>query len=328
MNARLPGIDVAEFMVPAQDAGIELYVRNRHPRGQTTFAADRVLLFVHGSTYPAEAVFDYPLHGMSWMQYIAARGFDVYLVDVRGYGRSTRPAAMDGPPQHGAPVARTMEAVADVGAAVDFICRRRNITALNLMGWSWGTTIMSTYTSRNNERVHKLVLNAPQWLRDGPSTLDASGPLGAWRAATRDTTRAHWFGAVPPHKVSEVIAPAVFEEWLAAAMATDPVGAAMHPPLLRAPNGTLLDTREYWTQGKPPYDPADIRVPVLMTHAEWDTVLPARMAHELYAKLVNVPYKRHVEFSEGTHYLMLEKNRMQVLREVQHFLEEECRPGE
>ena len=119
-----------------------------------------------------------------------------------------------------------------------------------------------------------------------------------------------------------------FDAWVAAAMATDPEGAAMQPPVLRAPNGTLQDTREFWSQGRPVYDPAAIRVPVLLTHAEWDHVLPSRMAHGLYAQLVNVPYKRFIEFSEGTHYLMIEKNRMQVLREVQHFLEEDCRPGE
>ena len=32
-----------------------------------------------------------PVNGMSWMDYIARHGYDVYLVDVRGYGRSTRP---------------------------------------------------------------------------------------------------------------------------------------------------------------------------------------------------------------------------------------------
>ena len=315
-------------MIPARDDGIELYVRNRHPRGRTQFDPDRVLLFVHGSTYPAEAVFDYALDGLSWMEYIAGRGFDVYLVDVRGYGRSTRPAAMDAAPEQGAPVARTDEAVADVAAAVDFICRRRGIHALNLMGWSWGTTIMSIYASRHNERVRKLVLNAPQWLRNGPSQLDAGGALGAWRAATRETTRAHWFDGVPPHKIEEVISPAAYEAWLVAAMATDPVGSAQNPPYLRAPNGTLQDTRDFWTQGEPPYDPAAIRVPVLLTHAEWDAVLPASMGHALYAKLVNAPYKRYIEFSEGTHYLMLEKNRMQVFGEVQHFLEEACAAGQ
>jgi len=328
LNTVFTDIAVEEFMVPARTPGLEIYVRNRYPQGMTAFSPSRTLLFVHGSTYPSEAVFDYPLNGLSWMQFVAQRGFDVYLVDVRGYGRSTRPHGMSLPPGQGEPVARTAEAVEDVAAAVDFICSRRGIAATNLMGWSWGTTIMSSYTAAHNERVHRLVLNAPQWLRASSSMLDSGGTLGAWRAANRDTTRLHWFNAVPPAKVDEVIAPETFERWLAAAMATDPGGAAMQPPCLRAPNGTLADTRDYWAQGRAPYDPARIRVPVLMTHAEWDHVLPASMAHALFGALVNAPYKRHVEFSEGTHYLMLEKNRMQVFREVQLFLEETCIPGE
>ena len=52
---------------------------------------DKILLFVHGATYPAETAFDLPIEGVSMMDLIAMRGYDVYLVDVRGYGRSTRP---------------------------------------------------------------------------------------------------------------------------------------------------------------------------------------------------------------------------------------------
>ena len=52
------------------------------------------MLFVHGSTYPAHTGFDVPLGGQSWMEFIASRGYDVYCLDVRGYGRSTRPPAM------------------------------------------------------------------------------------------------------------------------------------------------------------------------------------------------------------------------------------------
>ena len=32
-----------EFMVPASDPGIELYVRNKHRAGKETFSADRIL---------------------------------------------------------------------------------------------------------------------------------------------------------------------------------------------------------------------------------------------------------------------------------------------
>ena len=80
------------YLIPARDPGIELYVRNKRPETMTTFTSDRILLFVHGATYPAEAAFDLQLDGLSWMDYIAQHGYDVYLMDVRGTGvRRARP---------------------------------------------------------------------------------------------------------------------------------------------------------------------------------------------------------------------------------------------
>src|SRR5205085_7070691 len=115
-----------EHMVSAKDsAGIQLYLRNKHPAGQDRFDPERIVLFVHGSTYPAETSFDLPLGGTSWMDYIAGRGFDVWLVDVRGYGRSTRPKEMDELPQNHPAIARTETAVKDVAAAADFILQKR-----------------------------------------------------------------------------------------------------------------------------------------------------------------------------------------------------------
>ncbi|MGC2181200.1 MAG: alpha/beta fold hydrolase [Bradyrhizobium sp.] len=83
-------------MIPSGDAGIELFVRNKHLAGRET-SPDKILLFVHGATYPAETAFDLPIEGVSMMDLIAMRGYDVYLVDVRGYGHSTRPPEMSLP---------------------------------------------------------------------------------------------------------------------------------------------------------------------------------------------------------------------------------------
>jgi len=88
-----------EIMVPASDPGIKIYVRNKRPAHMGSFRPERTVLFVHGSTYPAETTFDLPLGGMSWMEYITRRGYDVYLLDLRGYGRSTRPKEMDEKPE-------------------------------------------------------------------------------------------------------------------------------------------------------------------------------------------------------------------------------------
>jgi len=104
--AKGPKIVMEEFMVPAADPGISLYVRNKHPQGVKKFAGDKILLYVHGSTYPAETAFDLQLNGMSWMDYVAQHGYDVYLVDVRGYGKSTRPPEMDQPAAANEPIVR------------------------------------------------------------------------------------------------------------------------------------------------------------------------------------------------------------------------------
>ena len=70
-------VAMEEFKVPAADPGIELYVRNKRPQGVERFAPEKILLYVHGSTYPASTSFDLRLNGVSWMEYIARHGYDV-----------------------------------------------------------------------------------------------------------------------------------------------------------------------------------------------------------------------------------------------------------
>src|SRR5437870_6710869 len=198
-------IVMEEFMIPAVDPGISLYVRNKHPEGVSKFAPAKILLYVHGATYPAETAFDLKLNGLSWMEYIARRGYDVYLVDVRGYSKSTRPREMEQPADQNAPIVRTETAVKDVGSAVEFIRKRRGVDKINLIGWSWGTTIMGWYTVQNNDKVNKLVLYAPGWLRDKPSLTDAGGKLGAYRTVTREAAKARWLTGVPEDKKATLI---------------------------------------------------------------------------------------------------------------------------
>jgi pimeloyl-ACP methyl ester carboxylesterase len=311
-----------EFMVPAGDAGITLYVRNKHPQGMTKAGSERILLFVHGATYPAETSFDLSLGGFSWMDYIARRGWDVYLVDVRGYGRSTRPPEMNQPADQNPPLVRTATAVDDVGAAVDFILKRRGVAKLNLMGWSWGTAIMGWYTAHHSDKVDKLVLYAPRWLSTTPSPSDAGKPLGAYRTVTIDQAKTRWLNGVARDKLKDLIPAGWFDAWAAATWATDPAGSRQSPPMLRAPNGPVADGREFWNADKPLYDPAAITAPTLLVHAEWDADLPSDQAHGYFAKLTHAPYKRFVEIGEGTHTMMMEKNRLQLFQEVQLFLDE------
>ena len=313
--------EMQEFRVPAADPGIALYVRNKHPAGLDHFSPDRTLLYVHGATYPAETAFDLPVGGASMMDLLAERGFDVWLLDVRGYGRSTRPAEMARPASENAPIVDTATAARDVGSVVEFIRQRRGIAKLDLMGWSWGTSIMGLYTSTHNDEVERLVLYAPMWLsRD---TVPADAPvLGAYRTVTRADAKARWLKGVPEPAKEALIPAGWFDQWADATFATDPEGAAQSPPVLRAPNGIVADSRAYWMAGKPLYQPSAITVPTLIIDAEWDADLPTYQAAGYFSALTRVPYKRWVQLGEGTHTVILEKNRMQFVHEVEGFLEE------
>jgi pimeloyl-ACP methyl ester carboxylesterase len=316
-----------EFRVPS-DPGIQIYVRNKRPSGMTAFSPAKTVLYVHGATYPSETAFDLRLDGLSWMDYIASQGYDVYLLDVRGYGGTTRPPQMDRPAAENPPFAGTEEAMRDVDAVVDFIRKRRGIERVNLLAWSWGTAIMQWYTSRNSAKVEKLVLYAPVWIRQTASLVETGpGPTPAYRSVNMGQARDRWLTGVPEAKKADLIPKGWFEAWASATIATDPVGAKQNPPVLRAPNGVVADGLKYWGAGIIPWKPEDIRVPVLLIKAEWDSDTPAYMAQNLFPKLTGAPYKRYVEIGEGTHTVIMEKNRMNLFREVQLFLDETHQPS-
>jgi pimeloyl-ACP methyl ester carboxylesterase len=227
------------------------------------------MLYVHGATYPVSTAFDLQLDGMSWMDYLAQRGYDVYLLDIRGYGKSTRPKEMSEKPDANPPIVRGDTTVKDIGVVVDFILKRRNIPRLSLIGWSWGTTLMVTYTTQNPGKVQRLVLYAPGWIRKTASLVQTgTGPLGAWRTATRAQALTRWLTGVPEDKKAALIPAGWFDQWADATWATDPEGAKQNPPVIRAPDGVMADSADYWSSNKPYHDPTKITVPTLLVQAE------------------------------------------------------------
>jgi len=306
-----------DLLVPALDPGIQLHLRHRAPPPKLALAPESIVLFVHGATFPASSTFDTNLPGGSWMANVAALGNDVYALDVRGYGGSTRPPAMSQPPEKNLPIARTAEAVRDISAAVDYILKTRGVDRLKLVGWSWGTTTAAGYAAEHPDKVSRLVLVAPVWLG-----VQSPKYTGAYRTSTYEAARAFATAGMPTHRVDELAPRASFDAWWKATLATDPEGARQSPPVVRAPNGVLQDFSELWAAGKPTYDPARIRAPTLLIVGEWDVITPPLMAQTLFGQLSNAAERRFVLLSEGTHFMAVEKHRVRLMREVQNFLDE------
>ena len=154
----------------------------------------RVVLFVHGAGTPAEVAFDVPYADYSWMAFLAAAGFDVFSVDMTGYGRSTRPPPMNDfcnlsaaqqtavmpdkaacKPSHDRQMTTIASDWDDIDTAVDYVLGLRGAARVSLIGWSLGGPRAGGYAAQHPDKVDRLVLLAPAYSR---TTLAGTG---RWR---------------------------------------------------------------------------------------------------------------------------------------------------
>src|SRR6185312_3082814 len=155
-----------DYQIDALDPGIKLFVRMKMAEGNTHFANDNIVLFVHGATLPSTPDFDLQYKDYSWADWMVHQGYLVYMFDKRNYGFSTREAAMDEPAAANKPLSRSYLVIRDIAAVVDHIRAKNRISKVTLIGWSWGAMTAGYYTSLHSEKVRKLVLYAP--LYDNP----------------------------------------------------------------------------------------------------------------------------------------------------------------
>jgi alpha-beta hydrolase superfamily lysophospholipase len=90
---------------------------------------------------------------------LAKAGFIAYVMDVRGYGRSTRPKEMSDPPEQHAPLVRSNEAVRDIDAAVDGIRKRTGQELISLFGWATGGQWAGYYAALNSGKLSHVVIH-------------------------------------------------------------------------------------------------------------------------------------------------------------------------
>ena len=183
---------------------------------------------------------------------------------------------------------------------------------------------MATYTTREPRQGRAArALCAGAGFDTTPSLSRPAGPLGAYRAVAREQAQSRWLTGVPEDKKATLIPAGWFESWADATFATDPVGAKMTPAgAARAERRAAGRRRVLLGAASPITTRRKITVPTLLVHAEWDRDTPAYMAQTLFPLLVNAPGKRYVQLPEGTHTIMMEKNRLMLFEAVQAFLDE------
>jgi pimeloyl-ACP methyl ester carboxylesterase len=295
--------DIASYSTRELDAVRPLYLVRARPE---TATAKRPALLLHGSTLPGSLAYTIPFGGRSWLGDLAARGIDGWTLDVRGYGRSWLP--VDDGERPCTPVADTAQAVADVAIAIDFIKRQTGADAVDLIGWSWGATVAAAYAANGGE-IGRMVLHAPQWLRDTPSPMVNAQSLNEpYRAVDTGIFVERWLDRVDPAS-REIMQGwrAMFENALAA-----------EAPI-RVPNGSARDIATQWMAGKPAYDPGAITAPTLVVVGAADTDTPPALARAVFDRLGSVE-KLYAEVPLGTHFTPFEPARADLFRMTAAFL--------
>jgi hypothetical protein len=61
-----------------------------------------------------------------------------------------------------------------------------------------------------------------------------------------------------------------------------------------------------------------------LIHAEWDVDVTFDTTRDFFSRLTAAPYRRWIEIGQGTHMVILEKNRWQVVDSIIEFLREDA----
>jgi pimeloyl-ACP methyl ester carboxylesterase len=281
----------------------------------------RAVLYVHGATFPSALSVGYRFAGRSWLDDLAAHGYDAWAFDFAGYGGSDRYAGMDGP-REAAPLGRAGEAAKQIAHVVDYIVDGTGCERVSLIAHSWGSIPATLYATQHPERVEALCLFGPIAQRAMPG-LPSPESAGAWRVVTVAEQLARFIEDVPSGH-PPVLIDEDLRYWGPAYLATDPEASPREPPSVKIPAGPQADILASWS-GTLPYRPEDVTAPTLIVRGAWDSVSNDDDADWLLSRIA-APVRKDIKIAKGTHLMHLEHSRDALFAAVRAFLDEMVRP--
>ncbi|HMB73348.1 MAG TPA: alpha/beta fold hydrolase, partial [Gammaproteobacteria bacterium] len=311
---------------------VQLYVRERVLAATLARTGDlegRVVLFVHGAGTPAEVAFDLPYEDYSWMGYLAAAGYDVFSVDMEGYGRSSRPHPMndycnlsqenqralklDGATCESSatgPATTIQSDWDDIAQALEYIRELRDVERISLFGWSLGGPRAGGYAAQFPEQVDKLVLLAPAYRRDLPGARPRGDDGAVMTYQTWESLNTLWNAQVGcENQYDPLAAQSIWSEMLA----SDPVGATWGPGMRRAPRTLVWG----WNEAAV----AQSTTPTLMVAAVHDVQVDAARVRDLYEDL-GAQNKVLLDLGCASHNAMWERVHLELFSASLEWLED------
>ncbi len=286
-----------------------------------------VVLMIAGATVSVAAAFDVPFENYSWMEYLANAGFDVFGMDLTGYGLSPRPmmenacnaAAADqqallvpktlAQPCPAAYPSRLTTSQSDwdeIDTVVEYLRKRRGVDKVHVIGWSLGGPRAGGYAARHPEKVDKLFLYAPNYDRLEPAGPPAVLPEAGLPIVIRTISGFYttWGNQV---KCANQFNPGIRDVIRSRMLEFDPLGSTWgSEELWRSP---AQNTRWGWN----PQFAGRVKAPTLVILGDLDATVPPVQGSNLFADLVSVPQKVFVHIACSAHQTVWENQHMVLL---------------
>ncbi len=222
-------------------------------RKRATTADAGTILFVHGSSMSSRPTFDLLVPGhpdSSAMNWFARRGFDVWCVDMEGYGASDKHRDINSDISTGAD---------DLAAAAGYIQALTGCGPLLLYGISSGSLRAALFSERHPELVARVALDALVWTGENSPTLEQRRKkLPEFMAKNRRPIDRAFVRSVFDRDHPDTAERSVIESFADAILTYDD----------SMPTGTYVDM----CSRLPLLDPARMRVPTLIMRGEHDGI--------------------------------------------------------
>lgn len=262
------------------------------------------------------ASFDVPVPGYSLAEDLARAGHATYLLDVRGWGRSTRPAALDAPPEANEPAVSSDEAVRDIAVVVAWI-RGQRPGPIALIGWATGGHWVGMYAAGHADAIsHLVMLNAlygtpGAWslrsrLEDPARPGELSPSLGAYNLRDAPNLIRAWQASIPVPDKATWCDPRVASAYADATIASDPTSGQRDPPSARVPAGPLRDSFAL-AGGTRMWDAGAIRAATLVVRGSLDFWSRPDDLAALRRELVHTRRVEVVELPGAAHFVFLDR---------------------
>jgi pimeloyl-ACP methyl ester carboxylesterase len=286
---------------------------------------------IHGRSVPVLAGMELKYSDYDWALWLArSGGFDVFMLDFQGSGRSPRPR-MDDPcnvpkaQQQGLLIPNPLEATCspsyaftlnttasdldELDTVVEYIRNLRGVDKVHLLAWSQGAFRIGPYAAKHPDKVASLFFFAPifntAFIRTPPSSEPTPMTLSTRADQFTPNVSTTGWGCADQRE------PGIEDVVWAAIMENDDLGRTWGPPPSDAPAGSppegVMRVRQAILTGWNAEVASHLTVPTLIIRGDMDTGIGGRQdVAELY-RLVNNDNKLRFTVQCAGHFMNWEK---------------------